>query len=162
MWLDNQGNKIADTAAKAVCTLPARISLSLLKNGCPRDPLVSQDWQVSWTAQLTLTNSTLVKQLCSLGLAPQSSQHHEIPLTHLRIGHTRLTPEHLMSSPTGPQPVCWTFDALLNIKHILVACQTFDPSWCFFPIPTLSRILTSIKTFLPVLNPSGQHCEFQW
>ena len=56
----------------------------------------------------------------------QKEKQLEVILTRLRIGHTRMTHEYLMSTPRVDIPRCGPCNAVLSVKHILCECRMFD------------------------------------
>ena len=123
-----QGNEKADQAAKEACMLdvsinqiPVRDWISSVKT------LVFQDWQSKWEAQPLSNKLRNIKP--TVYYWPTSSQcfrHIEVILTRLRIGHTKLTHGHLMSTPHGAILECSNCNVPMTVKHLLVDCPTFN------------------------------------
>ncbi|KAF2882625.1 hypothetical protein ILUMI_23551 [Ignelater luminosus] len=58
--------------------------------------------------------------------ASQSNRQLEIALTRLRIGHTKLTHEHLI---TQAQPlICDKCQVTLTVLHLLIECEKYTPT----------------------------------
>lgn len=69
-----------------------------------------------------------------------SSRRAQVLLTRLRLGHTRLTHEYLITG--NDKPICITCNKPLSIKHILSECQSFRHQRNINSIDTdLSKIL---------------------
>ena len=69
----------------------------------------------------------------------------EVILTRLRIGHTKLTHGHLMTSPNDVPPVCTQCNTDLTIKHIFSTCAKYDNK---------RRLLFGNKSFIEILEES--------
>ena len=160
------GNDAADRLAGEAATSNAPIDRPQVpyKDYYPsvRTNLLNR-WQNEWT------NTPQTNKLRSFrdSVRPWRSSHqkvraHEVMLTRLRIGHTRLTHGHLMRGE--PLPYCDNCIVPLTIKHILIECPDYaELRQRLFGInPNLNKILgepingnfniNSIITFLNDIN----------
>lgn len=122
-----RGNEVADSLAKDACR--GTPSHTLLR---PKDliPLlrrtIYEKWRREWTALLQPNQLRSIKD--DIHLWPSSvsiCREEQTILTRLRIGHTRLTQGHLMSSPQGQPPECTTCRVPLTICHIFCTCKAY-------------------------------------
>ena len=138
------GNEKADRAAKRAITstikeskIPIGDYINTLK------PFIWERWQNMWDEQ-PVTNKlkeikTTVKPWSS---SIQVTRKHEVTLTRLRIGHTRLTHGHLMNTNDLP-PKCDQCNVNLSIKHIFTNCTKFTNK---------RRMLFGNKNFKEILD----------
>ncbi len=120
-----RGNELADRAAKTAFNhLPFDLPYFDMKNLVTAR--VYGEWQQSWSEQ-TSNKLYAVKPLIAVWPST-SSRKHDVIITRLRIGHTRLTHRHLLlGEPTCPQ--CKT---ALTVKHILIECPNFRNQRCYY------------------------------
>ena len=80
-----------------------------------------QKWQEAWISDQSINKLKEIKEtVFPWSTSLQKFRHQETILTRLRIGHSRLTHGHLMSTPHGNRPQCLTCNTLITIKHILL------------------------------------------
>ncbi|HIP25812.1 MAG TPA: hypothetical protein EYG81_05080, partial [Archaeoglobus profundus] len=145
-----KGNEEADKTAKEASTLPLSNLLIPLQDWKSVVKIKVMDkWQSFWTNLQTPNKLRNVKD--SVKLWPSSMQdtrHHEVILTRLRIGHTRLTHGYLMSTPHDPLPYCNTCQVPLTIEHVLIQCTEYiqQRQRCFRH-PSLKGILAEHANF---------------
>ena len=77
----------------------------------------------------------------------QKKRHMEVILTRIRIGHTRLTHGHLMSSPHESPPLCDVCQCQLTIKHLFIDCPKYRHQRRIFKENTLKSILAENENF---------------
>lgn len=129
MWVPShtgiKGNEEADQAAKE--SLKEVISYQY-ENTC-RDRykllinLIREQWQHEWitsTTELTKTKKTIAEWKTS----NQANSTFEVALARLRIGHTRITHDWILSRT--PQPGCTTCQKLLTVEHIIAECPIYQ------------------------------------
>ena len=144
-----RGNEEADRSAKesinADCLekkVPFNDILTSVK------PKIWQKWQKEWE-EIPVTNKLRsIKENVSLWPSSvQKNRYFEVILTRLRIGHTRLTHGHLMSSPHGIPPTCEVCQCQLTVKHILIHCPKYQRHRRIFKETTLKSILAENENF---------------
>ena len=141
------GNELADSAAKNAITLPTidnRVPINDYINTL--NPFKWDQWQNLWN---DVPHTNKLKELKS-SVKPWSSsvqvtRKMEVILTRLRIGHTKLTHGHLMTSPNDVPPVCTQCNTDLTIKHIFGTCAKYDNK---------RRLLFGNKSFIEILEES--------
>ena len=122
------GNECADAAAKEACSqiishnyVPVCDWVSSVR------PLLYQDWQSLWESQPLTNKLRNIKPNVHPWLSTsQKSRHAEVILTRLRIGHTRFSHGHLMSSPHAPQLVCSDCQTPMSVQHLLIECPKYN------------------------------------
>ena len=122
-----QGNEEADKAAKEASSLvinndnlPINDWLITIK------PRIMQKWQEAWISDQNINKLKEIKEtVYPWSSSLQKFRHQETILTRLRIGHSRLTHGHLMSTPHGNRPICSTCNTQITIKHILTECPKY-------------------------------------
>lgn len=119
-----RGNEMADQSAKQAVNDP---NVAMATICVHKDLKIAINFKLTaqWTATWQNTNYPLkeMKPTPDTRLPLPKARRNQVAITRLRIGHTRLTHEHLMKR-TEP-PLCETCRTPLNIKHILVECQRF-------------------------------------
>lgn len=82
------------------------------------------------------------------------NRKEQITLARLRIGHSKLTHQHLLTKET--QKMCDLCKCILSVPHILLICPIYDNSRSKYALPpTLSEILNSkyhVKNVLKFLS----------
>ena len=77
-------------------------------------------WHLSWQTAFP-TSSALSRTLISVwGTSCSANRYSEVVLAQIRIGHTKLTHQHLMTQ--GAPPYCENCLVPLTICHILNEC----------------------------------------
>ena len=123
-----QGNELADAAAKAAC------SKTISFNFAPKSdwiaalkPLIFQDWQSIWDSQPASNKLHNIKTSVQPWLScSQKCRQAEVVLARLRIGHTRFSHGHLMSSPHGDPLACSECQIPMTVQHLLVECPNYN------------------------------------
>uniref|UniRef100_W8B1H2 RNA-directed DNA polymerase from mobile element jockey n=1 Tax=Ceratitis capitata TaxID=7213 RepID=W8B1H2_CERCA len=129
MWIPGhcgiRGNEHADSAAKEVYESPSICFGSFVKSDIIRQVNV-------YMRGLTMSNwqthnhiYKLYNQNCCKPVFPASSTTDQQKIfTRLRLGHTKITHEHLLKRE--PSPICLECKCSLSINHILEFC----PKYC--------------------------------
>jgi ribonuclease HI/exonuclease III len=140
------GNELADAAAKN----PTKKDSQHV--GLPYSdylPLVRRKmweyWQNDWNDNVTDKLREVKSKVVPWGNPNFKNRRIETAVARLRIGHSRITHEHLMTN-TDPRQ-CRRCNVILSIKHILIECPNFYKSRrdCFSHIPpplSLTKILS--------------------
>ena len=93
---------------------------------------VKHKWKDEW---LAIGTNKLRSLKSSVDVWPSSCDRYRkvsCILTRLRIGHTRLTHQHLMEN--RPPPYCTDCLVLLTVRHFLAECPSYeDARYCIFP-----------------------------
>ena len=127
------GNEAADQAAKQAAEeedqvdhsyedLPHSDHYNTIKQVC-RDA-----WQTMW-ANIRPTENKLraIKNTTQRWRSStQSIRKHEVVLTRIRIGHTRLTHGYLMQGGNREPPICENCGENLSVKHVLAECPSYN------------------------------------
>ena len=116
------------------------LNLAILPLSLPRSDykchireVIREAWQRSWT---NIGNNKLRELLPTIARKYTDSHHRSwsIKLTRLRLGHTRLTHEFLMSR--APRPCCDYCDEVpLTVKDILRECPNYNRFTHIFGCP---------------------------
>ena len=120
------GNEKADNAAKRA--IASSIKVDKIPIGDYINairPFAWERWQNLWNEQPATNKLREIKT--SVKPWPSSFQvtrKHEVTLTRLRIGHTKLTHGYLMNTTDTP-PVCTQCNVYLSIKHIFSTCTQY-------------------------------------
>lgn len=83
---------------------------------------IRKKWQLFWNDQDTKLNQ--IKRTKFRWENHNFNQKEETTINRLRIGHSRLTHEYLMSKEE--LPTCEGCGTLLTIKHMLTECQLYQ------------------------------------
>jgi hypothetical protein len=96
-----KGNKLADKVAQEALSLPHAVSTNLSDQELKQ--LIATHYQAQWQHQWENSSAKLLPYKDTLGISPYLSikRSHQVPLTRLRLGATRLTHSHLF---TGQPP----------------------------------------------------------
>ncbi|XP_023238512.1 uncharacterized protein LOC111637275 [Centruroides sculpturatus] len=119
-----RGNEEADTAAKSAS--PSQITMHIeggdlklvVKNR------LAERWQIMWNAQIHNKLHEIKPLVENWTRNKQYDRRSEVVLSHLRIGHTRLTHQYLLKG--DDQPVCQYCNCTVSVKHILCNCAALD------------------------------------
>lgn len=156
------GNEKADTAAKSAATRNENFNhLYILEDIiCFAKRTLNNHWNTDW---FRVTNNKLREIKGSVSpwtTSIRDKRREEVILTRLRIGHTRLTHEYLMtrSSP----PICRTCNTQLTVKHILTDCTQYADKRRLFELSSdisdiLSNCNSEIRKLLDFLQDTGLH-----
>ena len=115
-----EGNEHADRAAREALEVPGIHTdyLTYQDANLVVNRLITAKWQLRWNA----TQGKL-KQIRP-GIEPwplELNRRGQVLITRLRIGHTRITHDYLMTRGRPPEcPRCPT--TILTVKHILIEC----------------------------------------
>ena len=148
------GNERADREASSALRstmpisndmLPCRDWYPIIKREVKRT--WNEDWQKVQNNKLRLIKSTVYPWTSS----NQPIKKHSILLTRLRIGHTKLTHQHLMEK--RPPPYCEDCLVPQSVHHILAECpsnvehrlRNYPQTCGLSSDETLKRILTEYK-----------------
>ncbi|KAI5747085.1 hypothetical protein M8J77_010891 [Diaphorina citri] len=139
MWCpshcDIKGNAIFDNAAKIpIVTAP-------LKLCAPEDlkpdiaSTIKTDWQNQWNNVANTNKLKAIRpHIKQWNTSNQRSTIKEVILTRMRLGHTRLTHNHLFTKSDPPICQC---GAPLTVRHLL-SCPRHPPRPHSFLPPTTS------------------------
>jgi ribonuclease HI len=141
-----QGNESADSAARNAYVLdtkhkdlPYSDYLPVIKGK------IWENWQISWDGNITDKLRKVKFSVKPWTNACYKNRRVETAIARLRIGHTRITHEHLMSRKQPRQ--CRRCQVVLSVEHILVVCPNFKKQrndiFRSIPVPlTLNKILS--------------------
>ena len=85
--------------------------------------LLHSRWQTCWTSVSHNKLRTIKPSISPWSVSSHRNRRWEVVLARLRIGHTRLTHSHLMSS--APPPICTSCNVPLSISHIFLNCPLY-------------------------------------
>ena len=145
-----KGNEEADKAAKEAITFPK------LAEDIPIEDIkvhvrsiVNNKWQEEWLNCPQNNKLKEIKETVKIWKSStQNKRREEVILTRLRLGHTNITHNFLMSMPHEPPPICNTCQAQLTVNHILVECRQYSVFRnIVFRTPTLKGILSESPDF---------------
>ena len=121
------GNEQADTYARSLTSgsNPATARPLPAKDFYPsiRSYLLEQ-WQRNWTAIQHNKLRCIKDTIGPWGTSYHSHRRREVLLARLRIGHCRITHQHLLLGE--PPPYCGGCVVPLTVDHILTECPEFD------------------------------------
>ena len=121
------GNELADSLAKEA------LNLQIDTNKTPKLPYTDfrpkvKDhtlslWKAEWKKE---TNNKLfnIKPKLKPRIPSHLPRRENVTITRLKIGHTKLTHQHLLLREDAP--VCVGCDSPLTVKHILLECTDFS------------------------------------
>lgn len=121
-----QGNERADIAAKNASVDPASRILQKIPYTDMKHTIHDYTrnlWRERWRE---VQNKKLYEINPNLNPIQYSglSRKHQVILTRLRIGHTKITHQHLIQRDEAE--VCDTCHTTLNVKHILLECISYQ------------------------------------
>ncbi|XP_060843930.1 uncharacterized protein LOC132923934 [Rhopalosiphum padi] len=131
-----RGNETADQAAKEAAQ-PNNLNIQFLdtvtyddiKTHIKNKSLTK--WQTHWSKQQTKLNE--IKNTIFNWQNPNLSRKEKILINRLRIGHTRLTHQHLMAKKEPTQ--CIVCGVTLTVKHIITECYQYAEHLKKYNIP---------------------------
>ena len=115
-----RGNELADKAAKRATEIPGHYSNKISLDEAHKlfRKITNSLWQTRWDThsdKLGEIRPTIVQWIQDRSLI----RGHQVKLSRLRIGHTRLTHGYLMK--ISPQPFSTRCSEPLTVKHILIS-----------------------------------------
>ena len=116
---------MADSNAKAAIQLPGLYTTKINTIDLQK-PIKSLSYNL-WQAKWNTSTSKLREVRPTVDRWPEERQMkrgHQVKLSRLRVGHTRLTHEHLMTR--DPPPTCEDCNQLLTVKHIIIYCPKYQ------------------------------------
>ncbi|KAL4113851.1 hypothetical protein QTP88_017412 [Uroleucon formosanum] len=131
-----RGNEMADQAAKEAAQ-PNNLNIQFLdtvtyddiKTHIKSKSLIK--WQTHWSKQQTKLNE--IKNTIFNWRDPDLSRKEKILMNRLRIGHTRLTHQHLMAKEEPTQ--CTVCGVALTVKHVITECYQYAEDLKTYNIP---------------------------
>ena len=116
-----KGNEIADRAAKSAINMGNdQVPVNDVKSYS--HSIMFKTWQLKWNDEI---NNKLRAIKSKLGVwEDRHNRRESVILTRLRIGHSRLTHQHLLKGESEPK--CRTCDVSLSVHHILISCPVFN------------------------------------
>ncbi|XP_074038524.1 uncharacterized protein [Leptinotarsa decemlineata] len=118
------GNDIADKLAREAveypaCNLSVKALLMDLKSyfHCK----IVEMWNYHWSQEPSKLKE--IKATLYPWNNKATNRFHQVIITRLRLGHTRLTHEYLLRKE--PPPKCFTCEVLVIVKHVLEECPLF-------------------------------------
>ena len=116
-----KGNEIADVAAKSASNL-SNDPIPINDISTSVRSIMIKNWQNQWSREI---HNKLFSVKPNLGVWKcQHSRRDSVILTRLRIGHTRLTHQHLLKGEDPPQ--CARCDVPLSVHHVLIDCPALN------------------------------------
>ncbi|KFM73192.1 RNA-directed DNA polymerase from mobile element jockey, partial [Stegodyphus mimosarum] len=116
-----KGNELADAAAKSAdSTSENEVPFTDIRNYI-KAKILSR-WQELWKNQ-TLNKLRQVKPNLEYWES-RGNRKEDVLLTRLRIGHCRLTHQHLLKG--DKEPICGTCNTPISVNHILTCCPIFN------------------------------------
>ena len=120
-----RGNTEADKLAKEATNLmQTNLKIPYTDKKNKINIYIKTKWQKLWNEQ---DNNKLKNIHPNVGHEEREilpERKLDTAFTRVRIGHTRLTHEHLLKGETAPQ--CRTCGLQLTIKHILIECKKYE------------------------------------
>ena len=140
------GNEMADELAKQSLTSEEISDIKLPHSDYK--PKIKQfifsEWDDNWSME-TSNKLHKIQPKLKKQIRPQLSRRDSVILTRLRIGHSALTHNYILSQ--DDKPFCISCNVDLTIKHILTNCTEFDD--------TRKKYYksTNIKHIFDIVNP---------
>ena len=116
------GNEQADRAAAAAVDneFVSPVSLPARDYYAHFSAALRRRWHLSWQATGPNKLRSVKNSISVWGTSCRANRYSEVVLARIRIGHTKLTHEYLMTQ--GPPPYCGNCLVPLTICHILTEC----------------------------------------
>ncbi len=121
-----EGNEKADQIAREALNLPLKVTPSFSDQEIKH--ILTSHYHSLWKLQWEESSAKLRPYKNSLGQAPYLliKRSHQVPISRLRLGATRLTHAHLF---TGQQPACCpTCNQTWTATHLLLECPQLQHS----------------------------------
>ena len=120
-----RGNERADIAAKEATEIPGKSTETIPYRDIFQSIKMNlrDRWQEQWNYQEAKLRN--IKPTIKYWPVPTKQRSHEVKITRLRIGHTRLTHGHYMERRAAPT-CSYCPHKILTIKHFLIDCQKYD------------------------------------
>ena len=116
------GNEAADKAARqAAAREPQFIFLHYTDWFQTIREKINLKWREKWDA--SRRDLHRIKPAPGKWIRQKSNRKEEVVINRLRLGHTRLTHNHLFGDVALPGELCpWCYDAIMTVKHIVIEC----------------------------------------
>ena len=143
-----EGNERADTLAKEALNLPIDPNKNPKLPYSDYRPKVKKHilslWNTEWEEEKEKQNKLFEIKPKLKPRSPHSlSRKESVVLTRLKIGHTKLTHQHLLAKEEAP--VCVGCNSNLTVKHILLDCVDFSNSrFKYFKSESLKALFDTI------------------
>ena len=123
-----RGNEEADRAAVSVATHGATVNCAIPRSDYKSyiKQVVRSKWKEEWRNVGNNKLRTIKENVEPFKTSYNRNRQWERKLTRLRIGHTRITHEYLMSGEN--QKYCMDCIVPLTVQHIIIECPSFDES----------------------------------
>jgi len=143
------GNELADSTAKAACSLPSEPVMVHYEDIYPilKNTLYTL-WERRWDTYQTPLRT--IKPTPGSWIPLTANRRREVLLHRLRSQHTRLTHGYLMDMDMArvPPPCPWCDNCILTIPHLLLDCVALHhvrrrcfPTFVHSPTITLSDVI---------------------
>ena len=143
-----EGNERADTLAKKALNLPIDPNKNPKLPYSDYRPKVKKYtlslWNTEWEEEKEKQNKLFEIKPKLKPRSPHSlSRKESVVLTRLKIGHTKLTHQHLLAKEEAP--ICVGCNSNLTVKHILLDCVDFSNSrFKYFKSESLKALFDTI------------------
>lgn len=117
------GNERADRCAREARDLS--VITDIMTCGDLRshlEEIIKDKWDQEWGMRNSKLKNILTSTKCKLILP--TTRRHQVALTRLRIGHTRLTHEYLFRHEEPP--VCVKCQKPLTVYHLILECRDLE------------------------------------
>lgn len=121
------GNELADKAAKSALTLPipAKTIVTPSDLALPLKENIKRNWQTMWEESPPSKLKNIKTSVKAWKSSERDSRREEVVITRLRIGHSRLTHEHLITKEEPPK--CTQCRDQLSAQHFFSNCLKYKP-----------------------------------
>lgn len=142
------GNDQADTAAKEAITQDEHTDFTVSHNDLRKTlhRKIRDLWNAEWARSHPNKLLLIRKDIYTNQPIHMTNRRDQVSLTRLRIGHSRLTHEHIFTKDQPPN--CDVCKIPLTINHVMLECAIFQDHRQKFQITgNLEQLLNGTKSF---------------
>ena len=116
---------------------------------------IQNEWNDLWIQQSNRTHLRKIKHhTYQYNPVTKFSRGDQVILTRIRIGHSRITHQHLISKENPP--ICEKCNSPLSIDHIILNCKKYNVERekynCNKPLDELLNTITNCSNLLKLLQ----------
>ncbi|XP_044742352.1 uncharacterized protein LOC123304855 [Chrysoperla carnea] len=129
LWIPSHinipGNELADKAAKDAHCNGTPLQTTISQNAINAIKLLLKEKRDQQWSRITQNKLRNIKEnTTEWQTSYQNKRQHEIALTRLRTGHTKITHSYILNKT--PQPICELCQEPITVNHILIRCRKLE------------------------------------